>query len=320
MKYNILGNTELIVSEIGFGVCTISTNRWQDVTAQRSISLLEQAFELGVNFYDTADIYGLGYGEEIVSNALKHKRHDIIIGTKAGFDIYKKQPHKVSRSYDLNFSPNYIRYACEQSLNRLETDYIDLYQIYTSPGNHMDYYELFYTLDSLVDEGKIRNYGLVLGKEFDSFQELATITQNHQGFTMQIIHNLMESDHINAIHDITQDAKISLITREPHIYGLLDGNYKRRLQHSTLDDIDPIDIDWLESLRPKVAELITLTSDIDATIAQIAIKYSLDSYRVSSVLPNILSKSDLCEFTNLTGADTASDELMGSLSRFYISE
>lgn len=316
LKYNILGNTDLSVSQIGFGVWTISTNWWRHVTEEQGINLLAQGFELGINFYDTADIYGLGYGEKIMSKALKDKRHDIIIATKAGFDIYKKDPLNVSASYDMNFTSNYINYACEQSLKRLETDYIDLYQIYAPSINHVDYHELLYLLDELVREGKIRHYGLVIGKEFNSFEELADITKNHRGFTIQIVHNLMESDHIHAISEIVQDQNFSLITREPHVYGLFDGNYRISSLNRTLDDIDPVDFDWLESLRPRVDDLMTLTSDMEATIAQMAIKYSLDRPLVSSVLPNILSVSDLCEFTSMVEADTASDELMESLSKF----
>ena len=129
----------------------------------------------------------------------------------------------------------------------------------------------------------------------------------------------MEPDHIHAIYDVVQDQNFSLITREPHVYGLFDGNYRRNSLHSILDDIDPVDLDWLESLQPRVSDLMTLTSDMRATIAQMAIKFSLDSPLVASVLPNILNASDLCEFTNLVEADTASDELMESLSKFYIS-
>ena len=97
---------------------------------------------------------------------------------------------------------------------------------------------------------------------------------------------------------------------------MFDGNYRISSLNRTLDDIDPVDFDWLESLRPRVDDLMTLTSDMEATIAQMAIKYSLDRPLVSSVLPNILSVSDLCEFTSMVEADTASDELMESLSKF----
>ena len=88
MKYRQLGNTDLSVSEVGFGVWTVGTSWWGKIEEPQGINLLRQAFDLGVNFFDTGDTYGEGYGEEILAKALKQQRHDIVIGTKFGYDFY----------------------------------------------------------------------------------------------------------------------------------------------------------------------------------------------------------------------------------------
>ena len=88
MKYRELGTTDLKVSEIGFGVWTVSTGWWGKIDQDDAIATLVRAFDLGINFFDTADTYGLGYGEEVLSKALQQQRHDIVIGTKFGYDFY----------------------------------------------------------------------------------------------------------------------------------------------------------------------------------------------------------------------------------------
>ncbi|SVD83155.1 uncharacterized protein METZ01_LOCUS436009, partial [marine metagenome] len=88
VKYRQLGQTDLSVSEVGFGAWTVSTNWWGKITEEEGINLLVRAYDLGINFIDTADTYSNGYGEEIVAKALKDQRHDIVIATKFGYDIY----------------------------------------------------------------------------------------------------------------------------------------------------------------------------------------------------------------------------------------
>ena len=100
-----------------------------------------------MNFFDTGDTYGLGYGEEIVAKALKRRRHDIIVGTKFGYDFYATVEREGHAEQSQNFFPEFIRHACEQSLKRLDTDYIDLYQL---PNPRMDTIErddVFVTLE-----------------------------------------------------------------------------------------------------------------------------------------------------------------------------
>ncbi|MDP6494345.1 MAG: aldo/keto reductase, partial [Dehalococcoidia bacterium] len=130
MKYRMLGKTELEVSEVGFGVWTVSTRWWERTDERDDITLLDEALDLGINFFDTGDIYGLGYGEEILAKALGKKRNDILIGTKFGYDFYTNVGREGYMERPQDFSPAFVRYACEQSLRRLNTDHIDLYQLH----------------------------------------------------------------------------------------------------------------------------------------------------------------------------------------------
>ena len=92
MKYRQLPRTDLELSEVGFGLWTVATDWWGKRTVEEQASLLENALELGVNFFDTADTYGEGYGEEILSKVLGHRRGEIVIATKFGYDFYDQPP------------------------------------------------------------------------------------------------------------------------------------------------------------------------------------------------------------------------------------
>ena len=149
MKYRTLGTTGMQVSEVGFGVWTVSTNWWGKIDQDDSIALLQRAHDLGINLFDTADTYGEGYGEEILDKALRPHRHDIIIGTKFGYDFYTNVYREGHKERPQKFTPEFIRFACEQSLKRLGTDYIDLYQLHNPRIDVIQDDAVFETLDQL---------------------------------------------------------------------------------------------------------------------------------------------------------------------------
>ena len=164
MKYRKLGKTDLDLSEVGFGVWTVSTGWWGKLEERDSIALLSRAFDLGINFFDTADTYAEGYGEEILVKALGGHRRDMVIGTKFGYDFYSNETRTGHSERPQDFSPKFVRYACEQSLRRLNTDYIDLYQIHNPRMSAIESDDLFETLENLVKEGKSATTARPLGR------------------------------------------------------------------------------------------------------------------------------------------------------------
>ena len=130
MKYRQLPGTDLELSEIGFGVWTVATNWWGNIPENEKSELLINALELGINFFDTADTYGEGYGEEILAKILGHRRHEMVIATKFGYDFYDKITPRIGhQERPQKFDAEFVRFACEQSLRRLRTDYIDIYPV-----------------------------------------------------------------------------------------------------------------------------------------------------------------------------------------------
>ena len=296
MKYRNLGTTDLSVSEVGFGVWTVSTGWWGKIEEPLAVDLLVKAFDYGVNLFDTADTYGLGYGEEILAKALKSQRHDIVIGTKFGYDFYTHQEREGHTERPQDFSPEFIRYACEQSLRRLDTDYIDLYQLHNPRIDTIEDDEVFHALDELVEAGKIRHYGVALGPDIGWFEEgEAAMTERHAP-ALQIIYSILEQDPARRFFPIADSSKTGLLTRVPHASGLLDGTYTKDTVFGPGDHRSHRRREWLEQGLRKLAQLDFLTEDLSSTIGQTAIKFALSGAQVASVLPNITSAAQLEEF------------------------
>ena len=296
MKYRPLGATELEVSEVGFGVWTVGTSWWGKIDESDGTDLLVKAFDLGVNFFDTADTYGDGYGEEILAKALRSQRNDLVIGTKFGYDFYANVEREGHKERPQNFTPEFIRYACEQSLRRLKTDYIDLYQLHNPRLEAVETDEIFDTLDELVKEGKIRYYGAAIGPDIGWFEEGEASMRLRKIAVMQIIYSILEQDPANRFFPIAQEENTGLITRVPHASGLLDGTYTKDTVFEASDHRSHRRQQWLEQGIEKIAQVGFFTDHLSSTIGQIAIKFALSGPNVATVLPNITNVPQLEEF------------------------
>lgn len=152
MEYKYLGNTQLKVSSFGFGCVQLGMHQWGDVSEKELGKALQTAFENGVTFFDTADVYGLGKSEENLQKYLGKNLNNVVISSKFGVRILDGKT-----VYDN--SPSWIRQAVEDSLNRLKRDYIDLYQVhYWDEKTSFD--TITECLEKLIEEGKIRYYGV----------------------------------------------------------------------------------------------------------------------------------------------------------------
>ena len=320
MKYRKFGTTDLNVSEVGFGVWTVSTNWWGKIEEPEAINLLVKAFDLGVNFFDTGDTYGLGYGEEILAKAFKKHRHQIIIATKFGYDFYAHTSREGHAERPQNWEPNYVRYACEQSLRRLQTDYIDLYQLHNPKMDAIENDELFETLDELVKEGKIRNYGFAIGPDIGWYEEGEAAIKERHAVAMQIIYSILEQDPSREWFPMAEEEKTGLVTRVPHASGMLDGTYDKDTVFDPGDHRAHRKQEWLDTTLKKVEQLQFLTDNMDSTIGQIAIKFALSGPMVASVLPNLTNLPQLEEFTATSETEDIPEEFLERIEELYDNE
>lgn len=305
MKSRNLGSTGLRVSAVGFGVWTVSTPMWGITDKDYGIRLLRRALDLGITFFDTADVYGDGLGETILREAFPSHRRDIVIATKFGYDFYNHpglQPGQRERPQD--WSRGFLRKAVENSLRRLGTDYIDLYQLHNPRMEAILKDDLWEELDALKAEGKIRVAGVALGPALKPERQCdeGIVAIRRRRAVPQIIYNLLEQPLGEAIFPVARAEGVPVITRVPHASGLLEGHFDETTSFSPNDHryhritTETARKAWLIDGLKKLEKLEFLTAGGARTIGQAAIQFILAEPCVAAVLPNIYNEEQLEEF------------------------
>ena len=298
MKYRHLPRTQLDLSEIGFGLWTVATTWWGRIEESEKERLLQTAVELGINFYDTADTYGEGYGEELLAKSLGHERHNIVIATKFGYDFYDNIERIGHKERTQKFEPDFIRFACEQSLRRLKTDYIDIYQLHNPRIDAIESDEVFDLLDTLVKEGKIRYYGSALGPDIGWFEEGEASMRDRHVSSLQIIYSILEQDPARRFFPIAGEENVGLISRVPHASEVLTGRFSQPPTFDPGDHRAHRRHEWLTQALKKAEQVTFLAEETGRTMAQAAIKFCLAKEAIVSVLPNITSMEELEEYAS----------------------
>jgi len=318
MKFRKLPRTDLVLSEVGFGVWTVATNWWGKIEDADKASLLENAVEEGINFFDTADTYGDGFGEEILATVLGHKRNDIVIATKFGYDIYDPTPRDGHKERAQKFDKEFVKYACEQSLRRLGTDYVDLYQAHNIKLADLERDELFEILEQLQFEGKIRHYGVALGPDIGWVEEGEYTLTQRQVASAQVIYSIMEQDPAKHFMRLAEENEVGLLSRVPHASNTLTGEFDDGLPTFDADDHRAHrKNEWLEEAMRKVARVRFLVQEDTRTMAQSAIQFVLKQPSIISVLPNFTNLSELKEYTSALETPEISDEEQAKLDELW---
>jgi aryl-alcohol dehydrogenase-like predicted oxidoreductase len=305
MKYRKFGATDLEASVVGFGVWTVSTGMWGVTDEAVRRGLLLSAFERGITFYDTADVYGDGLGETILRDTLGAYRDRIVYSTKFGYDFYSapgEQPGQRERPHD--WTSSYVRHACEESLKRLGTEYIDLYQLHNCRLSAIENDDLFSTLDSLKDEGKIRHYGVALGPALDLRQreEGVAAFEERQVTSVQIIYNLLEQVLGPEVFAAAKTVGGGVMVRVPHASGLLEGTYTAETEFAPGDhrnfrvSTSEKRRAWLNDGLLKVEQLEFLINETGRTLGQAALQFLWSEPSLACALPNIYDQKQLEEF------------------------
>ncbi len=325
MKFRRLPRTDLVLSEVGFGVWTVATNGWGRLEDAERAALLENAVELGINFFDTADTYGDGFGEEVLARVLGHKRNDLVIATKFGYDIYDPTPREAHQEQPQKFDRQYIRFACEQSLRRLNTDYIDLYQVHNPRVDALERDELFETLEQLQFEGKIRYFGVVLGPDTGWSDEGEMAMRQWQVHSLQIIYNILEMEPAIDFFPMAEECEVGLISRGPHASRALTGEFSGL---PLLDESEHRALRLNESpgdTLARVDRLRFLVQEDSRTLAQSALQFVLRRPQIVSVLPNFTKMEELHEYTAAVETEPLTDEEQAYLdelwqNKFYLED
>jgi aryl-alcohol dehydrogenase-like predicted oxidoreductase len=212
MKYRILGRTGLRVSVIGLGTM-VHAGHFGPMKDSESLEAIESALDLGVNFIDTSDAYGAGYSEALLGNALKGRRDKVILATKGGNVM--TGPNRGKRVFDAD----YIGRVMDESLTRLKTDYIDLYQLHNPTVDVIEKGEVWQVLERAKQAGKIRHYGVSI----NSMEEGIAAVKDGRSDTIQVEYNLLAQEPAEAFFPLAAQANVGIIARVPIKRGILTG-------------------------------------------------------------------------------------------------
>jgi len=315
VNYRELGRTGFRVSSISFGAWAIG-NAWGEVKADESLSALHRAVDLGVNFFDTADVYGDGHSERLVAQLKRERREEIIVATKAGRRL---EPH-ISEGYNAQNLTAFI----ERSLQNLHVESLDLLQLHCPPTDVYYRPEVFDALDELIKQGKIRNYGVSV----QTVEEALKAIEFPNVQTVQIIFNVFRQRPADLFFAEAARKRVGVLTRLPLSSGMLTGKLTASSQFATDDHrnfnrhgerfdrgetFSGVDYETglaaVEELRALVPSGMTLT--------QFALRWILMFDAVTCAIPGAKRPSQVEENASAADLPALSDETMRSVREIY---
>ncbi len=223
MEYRVFGRTGWNISAISFGAWGIGGDAWGSTDDKSSLAALHRAIDLGVNFIDTADVYGDGHSEQLIARVRKERSEQLIVATKAGRRL---NPH-VAEGYTRENLTGFV----ERSLRNLETEALDLLQLHCPPSEVYDMPEVFGILDDLVRQGKLRFYGVSVERVDEA---LKAITYPNVR-SVQIIFNMFRIKPAELFFAAARERQVGILARVPLASGLLTGKLRHDSQFAATD-------------------------------------------------------------------------------------
>ncbi|HMV86111.1 MAG TPA: aldo/keto reductase [Blastocatellia bacterium] len=314
MNHRKFNHTDFSCAEIGLGCWQLGGGDWGEVSDEQAFDILAQAVDLGVNFFDTADVYGGGRSETLIGRFLKSTPAEVFVATKLGrLGIY---PDKYTEAT--------VRAATEESLRRLQTEALDLTQLHCIPTEVMRQGEVFDWLRTLKQEGKIKSFGASV----ESMEEALICLEQDGLSSLQIIFNVFRQKPIAELFAAAKAKSVALIVRLPLASGLLGGkltkqsgfaagdhrNYNRDGQFFNVGETFaglPFEtgVELADELRQLVPE--------DMTMAQWAMRWILDYDAVTVVIPGATKPQQVADNIAVSQLPPLGEEVHRRLQAFY---
>ncbi|MCA1726332.1 MAG: aldo/keto reductase [Actinobacteria bacterium] len=317
MRYRTFGDSDVTASEIGFGLWTVSTGWWGEVSDDAAVDLIRKAFDAGITLFDSADAYAEGRADRLLAKALAAHRDEITLATKFGYDIFVEHDRTGHRERPHNWDPAFLRRNLEETLTRLETDRIDVYQLHNPRMDAVQRDDVWALLDDLAAEGKIRIYGVAMGPAIGWRDEgIAAIERRDRMRVFHHIFNLLEQRPGADFNELCRERGIGVMVRVPHSSGLLEGKYDENTTFDEDDHRSHRKREWLTEGLAKLSKLEFLVTP-ERTIGQAALRWILSEPAVTSVLPNIYDEAQLAEFASASDLPELSEEELAAVAELY---
>lgn len=305
----------MYISEIGFGAWAIGGGAmigntaigWGDTDDSVSLKAIHRALDAGINFFDTADIYGLGHSEELLGKTLGEKK-EIIIATKVG---------NVSRNgqFTVDYSKEYILGACEDSLKRLRREVIDYYQLHSARMQHLQNGECIEAMNQLQREGKIRYWGISLNT-FDPFPEAEFFLENKIGTGFQLVLNLLNQKTLPLLKSSAEKG-YGIIVRMALQFGLLTGKFDNEVNFSVNDHRkNRLTKAVIDTSNNALKPVWALCERYNCSKTQLALSYILSYDEVSTIIAGIRNAEQVqLNTTGLFQLDKGDIEMIRNLGQ-----
>ena len=315
MKYRKFGSLDWDVSEIGLGCWQIGAD-WGNVSEEKANEVLKSSFENGVNFFDTADVYGMGRSEKFVGEFIKSVSERIYVATKAGRQI---NPHVAEGYYNKELMESYV----DQSLSNLNVETIDLLQMHCPPTEVYSSDHTFDMLDHLVSKGKIQHYGFSV----QTVDEALACIKRPNTKSIQVIFNIFRQKPAEKLFEIAKEKKVAIIVRVPLASGLLTGKFSKDSSFAPDDhrnyNINGDAFDVGETFSGvnfnKALDAVEDLKNIlptDITLSQLSLRWILMHDAVSVVIPGAKNKDHVNLNTSSSNINEISS-LMDKISNIY---
>jgi len=315
MKYRKFGSLDWNVSEIGLGCWQIGAD-WGEVSEDKAKEVLKSSFENGVNFFDTADVYGMGRSEKFVGEFIKSVSERIYVATKAGRQI---NPHVAEGYYNKELMESYV----DQSLSNLNVETIDLLQMHCPPTEVYSSDHTFDMLDHLVSKGKIQHYGFSV----QTVDEALACIKRPNTKSIQVIFNIFRQKPAEKLFEIAKEKKVAIIVRVPLASGLLTGKFSKDSSFAPDDhrnyNINGDAFDVGETFSGvnfnKALDAVEDLKNIlptDITLSQLSLRWILMHDAVSVVIPGAKNKDHVNLNTSSSNINDISS-LMDKISNIY---
>lgn len=317
MKYKTLGKSGIKVSEIGFGAWSIALAWWgKKIEEDEAKRMLKKAYDVGINLFETADMYGKGKSEKLIGEVFKGMRNEIVLSTKYGYDF--SNVAQIGHSeLPQHFDPQFTRNALNNSLERLQTDHVDVYGLHNPKLRHIHDDKIFETFDELINEGKIKACQAALGPAIGWTQEGLDAMDRENISAVQTVYNILEQTPGNELLEKAVKKDVGVFVRVPDASGILTGKVD---ENTKIDENDHRSVrkgEWIKAAIKKVEQLQPIAERNDLNITELAIKFILSKKGIASVFPTVISEEEIEQFAAMSDGNYINSSDMKEIDDLY---